>query len=106
MASHNPRGQQESRGNKFAEICSFIDRAETGTRERSGEERKRTDDLTKEIDCLNTRLTGAQKLVVLDRLEEHSSPLGESQKMSRSLEEYLSPLNMTVVGEWEGNEND
>lgn len=88
MASHNLRDLQESRGNKLAEMRSIIDRAETETRELSGEERKRTDDLTKEIDSLNTRLTDAQKLAEFERLEERSTPLGENREISRSLEGY------------------
>ncbi len=87
MSSFNLRDLKESRAKNIAEMRTLNDKAQSETRDLSGEERKRFDDLDAEVRVQNNRLSDAEKLAEFEKFEASGEPASGGE-MQRELRNY------------------
>ena len=97
MPSYKTRDLKESRAKNIAEMRAMNDKAQAESRDLSGEERKRFDDLAIEVRAQGNRLSDAEKLEQFEKFEASGAPVGG--EMQRELRNYSIAKAVSEAGE-------
>jgi len=97
MPSYKTRDLKESRAKNIAEMRAMNDKAQAESRDLSGEERKRFDELDSEVRVQSNRLSDAEKLEQFEKFEASGEPVGG--EMQRELRNYSIAKAVSEAGE-------